>query len=109
MSLAKCVFFQKPLLEAGTLGTKANSEIVIPGFTKSYAQHEKTDDDNAIPMCTLRNFPHLIDHCIEWARAQFTELFEDPPKNVNSFLQVSIHIHTSSPPWLTHFLSPPLG
>ena len=23
--------------------------------------------------CTLRNFPHLIDHCIEWARDKFAE------------------------------------
>jgi hypothetical protein len=29
-------------------------------------------------MCTLRNFPHLIDHCIEWARAKFEDLFADP-------------------------------
>ena len=21
-----------------------------------------------VPMCTLRNFPHLTEHCIEWAR-----------------------------------------
>jgi ubiquitin-activating enzyme E1 len=39
-------------------------------------------------MCTLRNFPHLIEHCIEWARAQFTEIYEDPAKNINSFLEV---------------------
>jgi hypothetical protein len=24
--------------------------------------------------CTLRNFPHLIDHCIEWARDKFAEV-----------------------------------
>eukprot|EP01126_Amoeba_proteus_P044059 TRINITY_DN4877_c0_g1_i8.p1 TRINITY_DN4877_c0_g1~~TRINITY_DN4877_c0_g1_i8.p1 ORF type:complete len:871 (+),score=213.01 TRINITY_DN4877_c0_g1_i8:852-3464(+) len=83
----KCVFFSKPLLEAGTLGTKANSEIVIPGKTKSYSQHEAAAETHEIPMCTLRNFPHLIEHCIEWARAQFTEIFEDPPKNINSFLE----------------------
>eukprot|EP01130_Rhizamoeba_saxonica_P008666 TRINITY_DN3497_c0_g1_i1.p1 TRINITY_DN3497_c0_g1~~TRINITY_DN3497_c0_g1_i1.p1 ORF type:complete len:1135 (+),score=421.45 TRINITY_DN3497_c0_g1_i1:197-3406(+) len=85
---SKCVFFQKPLLESGTLGTKANTEIVIPFKTKSYGEHEEQDDDeDAIPMCTLRNFPHIIDHCIEWARAQFTEIFEDPPKDVVNFLE----------------------
>jgi ubiquitin-activating enzyme E1 len=26
-------------------------------------------------MCTLRNFPHLTDHCIEWSRDQFELLF----------------------------------
>jgi ubiquitin-activating enzyme E1 len=83
----KCVFYGLSLLESGTLGTKANSEIVIPYKTKSYREHEANDgDEEAIPMCTLRNFPHLIDHCIEWARAQFTEVFEDPPKEVTKFI-----------------------
>jgi len=83
---SKCVFFRKPLLESGTLGTKANSETVIPFKTKSYREQEKDSDEETIPMCTLRNFPHLIEHCIEWARAQFTEVYEDPPKDVNKFL-----------------------
>lgn len=26
----RCVFYNKPLLESGTLGTKANSQIIIP-------------------------------------------------------------------------------
>lgn len=26
----RCVWFKKPLLESGTLGTKANSQMVIP-------------------------------------------------------------------------------
>jgi ubiquitin-activating enzyme E1 len=84
---SKCVFHGKPLLEAGTLGTKTNSEIIIPHKTKSYREHEAAPEDNTIPMCTLRNFPHLIEHCIEWARAQFTEIYEDPAKNINSFLE----------------------
>jgi len=36
-------------------------------------------------MCTLRNFPHLIDHCIEWARDKFAELFEKPQRRVKKF------------------------
>jgi ubiquitin-activating enzyme E1 len=82
---SKCVFFRKPLLESGTLGTKANSEMVVPFKTKSYAEHEATGEEEVIPMCTLRNFPHLIEHCIEWARAQFTDLFESPVGSFNKF------------------------
>lgn len=37
-------------------------------------------------MCTLRNFPHLIDHCIEWARAQFEDLFSDPAQKAAKVL-----------------------
>jgi hypothetical protein len=39
-----------------------------------------------IPMCTLRNFPSLIEHCIEWARAQFNDLFVEPAGDAKKFL-----------------------
>eukprot|EP01123_Difflugia_compressa_P008744 TRINITY_DN268_c0_g1_i2.p1 TRINITY_DN268_c0_g1~~TRINITY_DN268_c0_g1_i2.p1 ORF type:complete len:1096 (+),score=241.98 TRINITY_DN268_c0_g1_i2:155-3442(+) len=84
---SKCVFYEKPLLESGTLGTKANSEMVVPHKTKSYAEHEAGGEEEAIPMCTLRNFPHLIEHCIEWARAQFTDVFETPAASYNKFIK----------------------
>merc|ERR1711990_1006553 len=38
-------------------------------------------------MCTLRNFPSLIDHCIEWARAQFTDMFVKPPSDALKFTE----------------------
>lgn len=85
---SRCVFFRKPLLESGTLGTKANSELVLPHKTKSYAEHEKANEnEGAIPMCTLRNFPHQIEHCIEWARAQFTDRLEVPVKSFNDMVK----------------------
>lgn len=37
-------------------------------------------------MCTLRNFPHLIDHCIEWSRAKFSDLFVTPAQQLQLFL-----------------------
>jgi len=37
-------------------------------------------------MCTLRNFPHLIDHCIEWSRASFEDTFVCPAQSANKFL-----------------------
>lgn len=87
---SKCVFFSKPLLESGTLGTKANSEVILPFKTTCYNDHKESEQDS-IPMCTLRNFPHFIEHCIEWARAQFSELFEDSPLNVNGLLRDKDH------------------
>lgn len=41
----------------------------MPHITASYADGPKDQEDEAIPMCTLRNFPSLIEHCIEWARS----------------------------------------
>lgn len=67
----RCVFYGKPLLESGTLGTKCNVQVVVPHTTASYADGPKDQADDAIPMCTLRNFPSLIEHCIEWARLVF--------------------------------------
>eukprot|EP01121_Diplochlamys_sp_Union-15-3_P012215 TRINITY_DN3632_c0_g1_i4.p1 TRINITY_DN3632_c0_g1~~TRINITY_DN3632_c0_g1_i4.p1 ORF type:complete len:712 (-),score=135.54 TRINITY_DN3632_c0_g1_i4:342-2477(-) len=84
---SKIVFHTKYLLESGTLGTKANCEIIIPYQTKSYREYKDPKEEDTIPMCTLRNFPNLIEHCIEWSRAQFTEIFEDPPKDLNSLLK----------------------
>lgn len=40
-----------------------------------------------IPMCTLRNFPQITDHCIEWARDQFALLFIKLIKYVETYLQ----------------------
>jgi len=37
-------------------------------------------------MCTLRNFPNQIEHCIEWGRDKFNELFVDTPGDLKSFL-----------------------
>jgi len=37
-------------------------------------------------MCTLRNFPNQIEHCIEWGRDKFNELFVDTPGDLISFL-----------------------
>jgi len=75
----RCVLFDKPLLESGTLGTKANVQVVLPYQTISYTDGP-VEVDAGIPMCTLRNFPSQIEHCIEWARVKFHELFTEPFK-----------------------------
>lgn len=74
----KCVFHRKVLVEAGTTGTAGNVDIVNPGKTTSYSDGGKADETGGIPMCTLRNFPYIYEHCIEWARAQFNEAFVTP-------------------------------
>jgi ubiquitin-activating enzyme E1 len=37
-------------------------------------------------MCTLRNFPNQIEHCIEWGRAAFNELFVDGAAEAKDYL-----------------------
>lgn len=70
----KCVWYEKPLLESGTLGTKANSQMIVPRVTQCYGDSQDPPEES-IPMCTLRSFPNLIEHCIEWGRAKFESYF----------------------------------
>ena len=81
----RCVWYEKPLLESGTLGTKANSQMIVPHKTQCYGDSQDPPEE-AIPMCTLRNFPNQIEHCIEWGRDKFNELFVDTPSDLVSYL-----------------------
>ncbi|CAL8353774.1 unnamed protein product [Gadus morhua 'NCC'] len=81
-----CVLHQRPMLEGGTLGTKGHTLVVVPHLTESYGQ-PKADTEGAIPLCTLKNFPHRIEHTLQWARDQFEGWFKHVPENVNLFLR----------------------
>ncbi|KAK2877226.1 hypothetical protein FQN49_001325 [Arthroderma sp. PD_2] len=81
----RCVFFRKPLLESGTLGTKGNTQVIIPRLTESYSSSHDPPE-KSFPMCTLRSFPNQIQHTIAWARDIFESLFSGPPEVVNLYL-----------------------
>jgi ubiquitin-activating enzyme E1 len=81
---ARCVFYCKPLLESGTLGTKANTQVVMPFKTETYSDSQDPPEES-IPMCTLRNFPHAIEHCIEWARDLFAGAFTNSVQDAAAF------------------------
>uniref|UniRef100_A0A672PWV1 E1 ubiquitin-activating enzyme n=1 Tax=Sinocyclocheilus grahami TaxID=75366 RepID=A0A672PWV1_SINGR len=53
----RCVYYRKPLLESGTLGTKGNVQVVIPFLTESYSSSQDPPE-KSIPICTLKNFPN---------------------------------------------------
>ena len=82
---SRCVYFGKPLLESGTLGTKCNTQMVIPGLTENYGASRDPPEKSA-PMCTLHSFPHNIDHCLTWARSEFEGAFEKSPAEANAYL-----------------------
>lgn len=73
----RCVYYRKPLLESGTLGTKGNVQVVIPHITESYSSSQDPPE-KSIPICTLKNFPNAIEHTLQWARDQFEGLFKQP-------------------------------
>ncbi|KAK6705827.1 E1 ubiquitin-activating protein [Fusarium graminearum] len=82
----RCVFFQKPLLESGTLGTKGNTQVVLPHLTESYSSSQDPPEKE-FPMCTIRSFPNKIDHTIAWSKEyMFEKLFVKAPQTVNLYL-----------------------
>jgi len=82
---SRCVYFGKPLLESGTLGTKCNTQMVVPRLTENYGASRDPPEKQA-PMCTVHSFPHNIDHCLTWARSEFEGLLEKTPAEVNAYL-----------------------
>jgi len=83
---AQCVKYEKSLLESGTMGTSGNVDTICPFKTRTYRDGGNAAEGGGVPMCTLRNFPHLTDHCIEWARDQFELLFKKIGKSCEAYL-----------------------
>ena len=70
-----CTFYNKIFLDSGTEGTKANIDIYYPDRTICLNDLQFIEKQK-IPMCTLKNFPTEIEHCIEYGKIIFTELFD---------------------------------
>lgn len=83
---SRSVSNQKALLDSGTMGTKGHTEIIIPNLTESYNSHRDPPEEE-IPFCTLKSFPAVIEHTIQWARDKFESVFSHKPFMYNMFWQ----------------------
>lgn len=83
----RCIYYRKPLLESGTLGTKANVQVVIPFITETYSSSHDPPE-KSIPICTLKNFPNAIEHCLQWARDEFEGLYRQGAENALHYLRL---------------------
>ncbi|XP_037069902.1 ubiquitin-like modifier-activating enzyme 1 isoform X3 [Pollicipes pollicipes] len=81
----RCVYYRKPLLESGTLGTKGNVQVVLPHLTESYSSSQDPQE-KSIPICTLKNFPNAIEHTIQWARDMFEGSFRVSAESASLYL-----------------------
>jgi len=90
----RCVFFHKPLLESGTLGTKGNTQVVLPHLTESYSSSQDPPEQS-FPMCTLRSFPNKIEHTIAWARELFETSFVKSAETANLYLSQPNYLETT--------------
>ena len=82
---SKVVSFEKCSIDSGTLGTKAHLQMIIPHKTLTYNDNAPSGKTNNIPMCMLRHFPSMIEHCIEWARDIFFGYFSSIINDVKIF------------------------
>ena len=82
----RCVYYQKPMFESGTLGAKGNTQIVIPFLTESYGS-TRDAPEQSFPVCTLKNFPYQIEHTIQWARDVFEGWFAQSCIEANNYIQ----------------------
>eukprot|EP01121_Diplochlamys_sp_Union-15-3_P009370 TRINITY_DN2560_c0_g1_i1.p1 TRINITY_DN2560_c0_g1~~TRINITY_DN2560_c0_g1_i1.p1 ORF type:complete len:1039 (-),score=203.29 TRINITY_DN2560_c0_g1_i1:40-2991(-) len=83
---SRCVTNQKPLLESGTMGTKAHVQVILPHKTETYAS-SRDPPEKDVPFCTIKSFPSRIEHTIQWARDKFESLFVTQPREVQQFLE----------------------
>ncbi|CAL7947644.1 unnamed protein product [Xylocopa violacea] len=84
----RCIYYRKPLLESGTLGTKGNTQVVVPYLTESYSSSQDPPE-KSIPICTLKNFPNAIEHTLQWARDNFEGLFRQAAENAAQYISDS--------------------
>ena len=83
---SQCILFNKNLIDSGTEGLKAHNQLIIPKVT----DHGKYgDNNNSIPMCTLRQFPSTINHCIEWGKDKFDQFFIEDINFIKEFISDS--------------------
>jgi ubiquitin-activating enzyme E1 len=73
-------------LESGTSGTSASSIVIYPHKTTCYDELEKVINKE-IPMCTLKSFPSQIEHCIEFSKIYFSELFVKKIEDLKSLIK----------------------
>ncbi|KII63236.1 SUMO-activating enzyme subunit 2 [Thelohanellus kitauei] len=72
-----CFFAKVPLVDGGTGGYLGQATPIIWGNTECYdcVSHAIPD---TYPVCTIRNNPSKLVHCIVWAKNVFNELFGIP-------------------------------
>ena len=83
----RVVKFEKCCVDAGTMGTVANTQIIVPHKTMSYGDNKENEEEapKVIPMCTLRHFPSIITHCIEWSRDVFNAYFISTVNDIKNY------------------------
>lgn len=65
---ARCTHYLKPLLEAGTQGTRGSASVFMPLVTEGYrgpASEAAASEDAPDPICSVRHFPSTARHTLQ--------------------------------------------
>ena len=81
----QCIYNKIKLIECGTLGENASSQLIIPSVSEEYKGVESPN--NKVGVCTIRNIPSLIEHFIEWSKIKFEEYFNSNIKTLKEFME----------------------
>nr|XP_048279406.1 ubiquitin-like modifier-activating enzyme 7 isoform X3 [Myodes glareolus] len=86
---ARCTHYLKPLLEAGTQGTRGSASVFVPHVTETYngPASAAASETASYPLCTLRYFPSTTEHILQWARDEFEGLFRLSAETINGYQQ----------------------
>ena len=79
------MYNRKPLIDLGTLGVKANVQVVVPFLTESYCSIDNPPEISA-PIDIVLNFPNTFEDTIQWAYNKFRELFIEIPEQAQEYM-----------------------
>ncbi|KAM9185694.1 ubiquitin-like modifier-activating enzyme 7 [Dugong dugon] len=108
---ARCTHYLKPLLEAGTQGTRGSAAVFMPHVTEPYRAPASaaTSEDAPNPVCTVRFFPSTVEHTLEWAKNEFEGLFRLSAETINRHQQAPTSLADVDGPQVLTLLQPVLG
>lgn len=70
----QCVRHHRWLIDSGTLGTKGNVQVIVPGASESYAS-SSDPPEAAVPLCTIKSFPYKVITLIIFKMSSFIVLY----------------------------------
>ncbi|XP_012494082.1 PREDICTED: ubiquitin-like modifier-activating enzyme 7 isoform X5 [Propithecus coquereli] len=107
----RCTHYLKPLLEAGTQGTRGSASVFMPHVTEAYRAPASVaaSEDALYPVCTVRHFPSTVEHTLQWARDEFEGLFRLSAEIINHYQQTSTSLADMDGPQTLTLLQPVLG
>ena len=80
---SQTIKYKKPLFDSGTTGLQGSVQVILPNITETYEANKNNQQEN-IPLCTIKSFPYKVEHNIQWAKEIFEEEFYN---NINLLIK----------------------